>query len=492
MDVNTLVSEMSIAFKAQTEIINDLAASHSQLQKEMKEVLQATSSLREAPTKPIPATVDLPRADASTSDTLLAHFRLPGTRPPPEERWKGGRDVRAFLKKFKTLVEDLPGITPDMVWNELPFRTSGLALRLLDPFKDDEASVAVEKAKRRYLRIWARTSRDIREILEEIVKGTQVKATDFNALISLVAELEDHRRQAALNHDEDKFDDAETLMAIVAARLNCLEAKWSKYALKKRSKNEEVNFKTLIIFIEDEAAALEEPEGTKARARAHEFVGLIQRQSSSKRVYEKDKWGGKGSRPEPLIINAAQVSNSSMPSSQVPSRPQPPRAAAPPVASSTALPPMRGNSTSSSSSLSYQAAPFVPAPHAQFFERGRDRRFCAACKAPHAFFTCDQYLALDSVARRPFTAKHKVCFKCANSVSHGWRQCSQQNLKCFWCHSQNHHSTLHVDDDASPEPFTDARLAGGPYMMGVAASGVEIANASTSGPPLTMGPASPS
>ena len=489
-EIHALVAEMSVAFKAQSEMIKDLSAAHLQLQQEMKEVLRSNAASQESMTRPLSAPTVSSRGESSISDTLLAHFKLPDSRPPPEERWKGGRDVRNFLKRFKSQVEDLPGITSDMVWNELPYRTSGLALRLLDPFKDDEAGAAVEKAKQRYLRIWARTSRDIREILAEVVRGAQVKATDFNALIGLVAELEDHRRQAALNHDEDRFDEAETLMAIVAARLTCLEVKWSKHALKKRNRNEEINFGTLIAFIEDEAAALEEPEGVKARARAHELVGLLQRQSSSKRLSEKDKWGGKGGRFEPLIINAAQYSNSSpihnVPPSQVSPTRQPPRPVTPPVAP----PPARNAWNSASSSLSSQAAPFVPAPHAQF--SGRERRGCAACKAPHGFYACNQYLSMDSEARRPFAAKHRVCFKCANSVSHGWRQCTQQNMKCFWCHSRNHHSTLHVDQDASPEPFTDARLAGGPYMMGAAAAGVEINNPSMPTPPPTTASPPPS
>ena len=86
-------------------------------------------------------------------------------------------------------MEDIPGITQDMVWNEMPFCTTGLALRLLDPFKDEEAAVVIQKTKERYLRIWARTPRDVREILEEAVRGGQAKINDFNALISLIAEL---------------------------------------------------------------------------------------------------------------------------------------------------------------------------------------------------------------------------------------------------------------------------------------------------------------
>ena len=381
-----------------------------------------------------------------------------------------GRDVKSFLKKFKTLVEDLPGITPDMIWNELPFRTAGLALRILDPFKDERAEVAIEKVKARYLRIWARVPRDLREILEEIVKGSQVKATDFSGLIGLITELEDYRRQATLHGDECKFDDPETLMAIVAARLNGLELKWSKFAIRRRSRKETVNFNTLITFIKDEATSLEEPEGAKARTRAHKLVGLLQRQAPSKKGYEKDKWGGRGGKFEPLIVNAANVSNSNynVPYSQALLRPPPP----PHVAgqNTAKLPPPRG-AGNSSSQLSSQAPSFVPSHHAQFYDQGREWRVCAACKSPHAFYSCHLYLGMEAAARRPFAAKHRICFKCCNSISHGWRQCSQQHLKCFWCQSSNHHSTLHVDDDTSPEPFTDARLAGGPFMMGAAAAG---------------------
>ena len=462
-DITSLMTEITTAFQRQSDMMHQLTASHLKLQKEMKEVLKANS---QPSTEFSSTTTTSTTSKTSTLDTLLAHARLPDTRPLPEDRWKGGRDVKSFLKTFKTLVEDIPGITQDMVWNEMHFRTTGLALRLLDPFKDEEAAVAIQKTKERYLRIWARTPRDVREILEEAVRGGQAKINDFNALISLIAELENYRRQAALNGDENKFDEADTIMAIVAARLTNLEIKWSKYALKKRNHNEIVNFQALITFIEDEAAALEEPEGVKARARAHEFVGQIQRQVTSKRAPEKDKWGGRGGKFEPLIVNAVQFPSNPLPSHQVSPRwgSQSRAVAAPPAASASTV-------SSQSSSLSTQASPFVPTSTTQYYDRGRERRFCAACKGPHSFYACGQFLAMDSAARRPFTANHRVCFKCANSVTHSWRQCTQQNLKCFWCHSTNHHSTLHVDDDASPEPFTDARLAGGPFMMGAAAAG---------------------
>ena len=455
-DIKLLIDEITTAFKTQNEMMAQLTKSHLQLQNEMKD-LKSSNQPPKFRAKPPPTPPRPTNSPGATLDTLLAHSRL------PEGRWKGGRDVRSFLKKFKTLVEDLPGITADMVWNEIPYRTAGLALLLSEPYKDEEAHVALQKTKDRYLSIWARTSRDVREILEEVVKGSQVKANDFNALISLIAELEDYRRQAALNGDEGRFDEADSLMAIVASRLTCFELKWSKHALKQRNKGEIVNFQTLLTFIEDEAAALEEPEGAKARARAHEFVGQIQRQATNKKIPERDKWGGRGSKSEPLIVNAVQVANAQSPSNQTLSRSQQPTS----VVNSSGV---TSSPFTSSSSLSSHASPFVPTPHAQFLDRGRERRGCVACRGPHSFYTCNQFLSMDAAARRPFTARHRVCFKCANSVSHGWRQCTQQSLKCFWCHSVNHHSTLHVDNDASPEPFTDARLAGGPYMMGTSAS----------------------
>ena len=180
---------------------------------------------------------------------------------------------------------------------------------------------------------------------------------------------------------------------------------------------------------------------------------------------EKDKWGGKGSKVDPLIVNTAQVTQNLVPSSshvggqQVQFQP-----------SVTPFPPNRTTTApyaaSTSSALSSYAPPFTPAARTQFSDRGRERRSCAACRGPHAFFACHQFLDMESAARRPFTARHRVCFKCANSTAHGWRQCTQQHLKCFWCQSANHHSTLHVDQDDSPEPFTDAHLSGGPFMMG--------------------------
>ena len=48
---------------------------------------------------------------------------------------------------------------------------------------DEEPEVAIRKTKELYLRSWARTPRDAREILEEVVKGQQIKAADFEGLI---------------------------------------------------------------------------------------------------------------------------------------------------------------------------------------------------------------------------------------------------------------------------------------------------------------------
>ena len=142
-------------------------------------------------------------------------------------------------------------MTPDMVWNEFQFRTAGLALRILDPFMDEDSATAIEKVKAQYLRIWACTPRVLREILEEIVRGGQVKGTDFNGLIALVADLEDYRHQAALHGDAYKFDELETLMAIVAARMTWLEVKWSKFAIKKISRDEVINFQKQVNIISD-------------------------------------------------------------------------------------------------------------------------------------------------------------------------------------------------------------------------------------------------
>lgn len=139
-----LMSEIATAFKVQSDMMQQLTAQHLQLQNEMKTVLRATSQVSIGPAS---TTTTSTNSTLGPIDTLLAHARLPDTRPLPEDRWKGGRDVRSFFKKFKTLVEDIPGITHDMVWNEMPFRTAGLALRLLDPFKDEEAAVAIRKTK---------------------------------------------------------------------------------------------------------------------------------------------------------------------------------------------------------------------------------------------------------------------------------------------------------------------------------------------------------
>ena len=397
-DFKLFMDQMAGMLKMQNDMMKDMSASHLKLQKEMGELLKTTSQLH-SPTVTPPTTPRTPACSPSDISTLIAHSHMPDTRPPADERWKGGRNVKTFLKKFKAQVEDLPGVTADMVWNELSFRTSGIALKLLDPYRDDPPDVAVAKAKARYLRIWARTPRDVREILEEVVKGPQVKAQDFNALIGLIAELEDYKRQAAINGDDGKFNEAEVLMAIVAARLTSLEDKWSRFTLKRRNKGDIVDFNALIGFIEDEAAALEEPEGAKARARAHDFVAQICGRSSTKKPTEKDKWGNRGGKFEPLVINAASLQDANTVEAhsqnhvfqfpQVPPRSEPSSAsfARPPAASLTAA--------------------GLPPNNAQNMVWGRERKggVCAACKQGHAFYACSQYKQLDAAARRPFAAK---------------------------------------------------------------------------------------
>ena len=159
----------------------------------------------------------------SDNIAFLAHFRLSNSRPPLDQRWKGGRDVHTFLRTFKTTVEDLPGVTPDLCWVELQYRVTSTAAKLLHPFFSDTPKEALWKAKAKYLRVWAETPRDMREILKEIIgNGLQVKAADFTSLIKFVAKLEEQQRQARLHGDDNKFDEAEVMLAIVAACLPML------------------------------------------------------------------------------------------------------------------------------------------------------------------------------------------------------------------------------------------------------------------------------
>ena len=46
--------------------------------------------------------------------SMLAHMQLPVSRR--KETWKGGPDVKRFLKEFENLVEKMPGVTPIMAW----------------------------------------------------------------------------------------------------------------------------------------------------------------------------------------------------------------------------------------------------------------------------------------------------------------------------------------------------------------------------------------
>ena len=121
------------------------------------------------------------------------------------------------------------------------------------------------------------------EILTEIVKrNTPVRATDFTSLIELVAELEEFRRQARLYGDASEFDKPDFILRVVAARATCLEERWGKHALRRRTRGEVVDFNMFLKLIEEEATALEKPEGAKARALAHNYVSHIRGSSSSK------------------------------------------------------------------------------------------------------------------------------------------------------------------------------------------------------------------
>ena len=179
---------------------------------------------RSSPSQRPPDTPSRRASPLSTEHSaLLAHFQLSG-RPPQEQRWKGGRDVNSFLQNFKTLVEDFPGATADMCWIELQHRVTGTASKFLQPFTSEEPAEALKKTKEKYLRVWAETPRDTRELLREIVaKMAQVRTSNFTSLIEFVAELEEHYRQALLHGDASKFNEPEVILAIVAARLTPLE-----------------------------------------------------------------------------------------------------------------------------------------------------------------------------------------------------------------------------------------------------------------------------
>ena len=94
-EANNLLIEMSQMFKVQSEMIKDLSNSHMQLQRDLKDALKLVSSLQTG-------TTPFSSSAVAATNPILAHLWIPDVRPAPEDRWKGGRDVRTFLKRFKT------------------------------------------------------------------------------------------------------------------------------------------------------------------------------------------------------------------------------------------------------------------------------------------------------------------------------------------------------------------------------------------------------
>ena len=298
-------------------------------------------------------------------------------------------------------------------------------------------------AKAKFLRVWAQTPRSVREILKEIVKKGAVKIHDLTAMVELMAELEDHYHQASLYGDQYKFDEADFLLAIVVAHLPSYEERWGKHALKKRQRGEKVTFQTLLAFLEEEAVAVEEPEGMKARVLAHELVEQLRSSKRPEKPVDRhvDRLPSKVPvKSEHVIINAAQWA-------QEPRPPSTPATPLRPTAAPFAMP-----------------APTVPpassATSVKGFEGGGGSTWspsCAACQQAHAFYLCPQYVALPVAGRREMLAKHRVCFQCANSTRHRWRRCRQKQLRCTICGGR-HHSSIHEDNDRTSDPFLDARL----------------------------------
>ena len=128
-----------------------------------------------------------PKQDETTG--MLAHFRLADSRPT--KPWAGGRDVKTWLRDFKVLVEDLPGISPHMVWFELKQRTTGLANQLLKKLDRLDPTEALRLAKEAYLETWDSHERLKNEALGEVFAGAQLKANDYTGLVTFISKMEE-------------------------------------------------------------------------------------------------------------------------------------------------------------------------------------------------------------------------------------------------------------------------------------------------------------
>ena len=157
---------------------------------------------------------------------MLARFRLSDTRR--KKLWEGGPDVKHFLKEFETLVERLPGITSDMVWNELGHRVGGTAAAMMETVEHHPPDEALCLVKAKYLHAWAHRPRQQTEILRDIITGGQVKAADYDAILALVTELEKWRSKAEIHGDADQFDDPKVINTICVYRSDCFTNKWSE------------------------------------------------------------------------------------------------------------------------------------------------------------------------------------------------------------------------------------------------------------------------
>jgi len=114
---------------------------------------------------------------------FMSYLQLKDSRPA--HLWEGDTNVFLFFKQFEQQVENIPGISTDIVWEELKLRVGGLAKRVISPYDYLAPRDAISKAKGRLWRIWGSRRCIESTLLYDAVAGEVVEADDKMGLCGL-------------------------------------------------------------------------------------------------------------------------------------------------------------------------------------------------------------------------------------------------------------------------------------------------------------------
>ena len=166
---------------------------------------------------------------------------LVSARPPKSGRYSGDDrsiDFESHLHKFE-LVTECEGVTDKLKWLELPHWFCGSAGEVVAMNEcERDPGEAVRLAKAQLRRDFGRRNYSAQCMLEELLKGRKIAATDSKTLHSFVLALERIYKKAIQTHRRASFNTPDVMNSILRKRLDWAIPRWSIECVKKEERLE--------------------------------------------------------------------------------------------------------------------------------------------------------------------------------------------------------------------------------------------------------------